>query len=1713
MPLVFEPAAKSSGDEPAFLSRSGGAEARFTSAGVSFSVFHSKDLPFSHFKIRFLGTNSNLELAGFQKVPSKSNYLIGKEQRDWRIGVENFARVRYGNVYPGIDLIFYGSGSNLEHDFVVAPGAQPKQIGFQLQETSQVRLDQSGRLHVKTSRATLTFKSPIAYQTLSDGRRNPVAASFVLSGRNVRFRIGKYDHSRQLVIDPVLVFSTYFDGSQNDQVQAITTDANGNIYLTGETSSTDFPIANAFQGTPTAGSVAFVSKLDPTGHNVIYSTYLGGSQGANGAAIAVDANGHAIVSGYSSSSDFPQAGSFVSQTGPINFQDYFLAALSADGASLVYSGLLGGTTFANATDHLAVDTLGNVYLTGQTGVANFPITPNTLVPSFSGYPFSATFIAKIAPTGALLYSTLIPGNALQDPAKVENNNFAPHGIAVDSNGNAIIAGNAGQGLPTTSGVIGQSFPGDLAEADPTYGFVLKINAAASQLIFASYVPGAQSIWAFTSDAQGKLFIAGQTNATNLQVSANAFQKTAQAGQFCVCGFGYVAELDSGATALVAATYLTGTTSQSNAGTVFTSIGLDTKENVLVAGSTASPDVPLMNPLVSSLNTQFSFTVTGGYVAQLSADFSTLRFGSFISGINGASVATASMNGDDRAVIAGSTFGAGFPTTAGAYQTTPPPSSNPFVQYPRIYVAELDLATPAPSVCFSSSSVDFGFVLVNTFASRVLNVKNCGNAPLQINSVASSVATISAAQSCGSVAPAATCSITLTFSPVDISVSGGQLTISDNAGIPQQSVSISGQGGVPQVVYPQSVSSGDLLVSTQNETSVLLVNQGTAELIVSKATATGDFSVDNRCTNPVPPIQSSFNGGFCEIGLIFNPTQPGTRTGILTIFDNVAGSPHSITVSGNGLTVYPVPSIASIPGVRIGVAQEFVSVSGSNFFPASQIYWNGAARTTHYQDEQTLYADLTAADVAQIGEASVTVSNPAPGGGTSDPYIATLYSFSPDISFVHSVWEPHSGLLYASVAGASKTYPGSVIAYDPASGSVVHSWNIGNQPNQLAVSDDGQFLYVGLDGDGKVAQLSLPSGSVIFNAGLGNDSSFGKPLVADALQVLPGAPHSWAVTLCGSGFSPCGEGVAVFDDAVERTQTASGNQLQPDALLFVGGDSTKLFGTTLQESPSTFYVFSVNASGVSQQQALQNFSGLSLGGGQLDTDGNLIYVSNGQIIDPKTLTGTFNNFPTSGFLPGMKVDAAGSRIYFAARSPAADFSLSAYDLSSKGLIGKVLLPAGNVSQPQVFRWSNNGIGIASANGIFLLRTSLTSKSAPVAPFASLSETTVSFGTQAVNTSTAAQTVSVTNIGSGDLVISGITVSGDFSQTNDCAKLAPHASCQIALVFTPTTSGARTGTLSIADNAADTPQHVAVTGTGAALPSGVSLSPASLTFASQLIGSSSGAQSIDVTNSGGQSITISGISVSESFSQTNNCSTLAVSAKCTVKVVFTPTKTGQVTGMLTINDSAAGSPHTAQLSGTGADFSITASDGSSQPTQSIKAGSTATYNLSLNPTAALGGIISLACSGAPQHATCSVSPSQLTGSGSTPQAFTVSVSTNVATAAAVYYRFKFPNRESEFALVGAGLLPLFLLILGRGGKCMTCQLSRLSSRAGLFAVVLALLLVHVGCGGGGTASSGSSVPPPPPPTGSTTATPTGTYTIIVGATQGTTARTMNLTLNVQ
>ena len=425
LPLSFEPNRGQTDPQVNYLARGQGYTVFLTPSEAVFSVpsqsalepsrrrllARHKARPQSHaglVRIQLLNANVNASTEAVNQLPGRSNYFTGNDPGKWKRDIPQFSRVRYSAVYPGVDLVYYGNQRQLEYDFVLAPGADAKKITMEISGPDKIKIDAHGNLVLQMGAAELCLKKPSSYQRVR-GQRRSVESSYVLNSPNrVEIELGSYDKHKALVIDPTLVYSTYVGGSGDDGAFGITV-RNGQAYITGFTSSINFPVHNAFRSNKDCCEDVFVSKLDIDGDRLIYSTFLGSGTGQ---AIAVDSLGHAFVTGETLSSDFPVFKAIQSINHGVS--NAFITKLNQAGNALLYSTYLGGGGFdLGAT--IAVDKEGNAYVAGDANSSDFPVK-NALQPH-NGGGIQDAFVAKLSAGGQrLVYSTFLGGERRGRPA-------------------------------------------------------------------------------------------------------------------------------------------------------------------------------------------------------------------------------------------------------------------------------------------------------------------------------------------------------------------------------------------------------------------------------------------------------------------------------------------------------------------------------------------------------------------------------------------------------------------------------------------------------------------------------------------------------------------------------------------------------------------------------------------------------------------------------------------------------------------------------------------------------------------------------------------------------------------------------------------------------------------------------------------------------------------------------------------------------------------------------------------------------------------------------------------------------------------------------------------------------------------------------------------------------------------------------------------------
>ena len=357
-------------------------------------------------KLRFVGA-SRAQGVALDRLAGFSSYLHGSDARAWRTGIPQYGRVRYSGIYPGIDLLYHGREGRLDYDLIVAPGADARRILVQYDGLEQLKLD-AGDAILITKNGSIRQQQPVAYQ-LKDGTRVPVRAAYRLAhdGR-VRIELGPYDHGRELIIDPVLDYSTYFGGSGGATLGDLKVDASGNVYIAGGAPPPFDPRAiNPFTGTQFARDV-FVMKFSPSSNTILYFTSLGGDDWEEARSLALDSTGGVVVGGYTRSSNFPTRNPIQTRQPTAFFDDGFVFRLAPDGQTLAFSTYLGGSSL-DSLWRVAVDPLGNTYACGSTGSRDFP-SQNGLPTHFSS-PLQGmlAFLTKISPSGSLIYSGLHGG--------------------------------------------------------------------------------------------------------------------------------------------------------------------------------------------------------------------------------------------------------------------------------------------------------------------------------------------------------------------------------------------------------------------------------------------------------------------------------------------------------------------------------------------------------------------------------------------------------------------------------------------------------------------------------------------------------------------------------------------------------------------------------------------------------------------------------------------------------------------------------------------------------------------------------------------------------------------------------------------------------------------------------------------------------------------------------------------------------------------------------------------------------------------------------------------------------------------------------------------------------------------------------------------------------------------------------------------------------
>jgi len=670
--VVFESNQGQTDQRVKFLSRGAGYTLFLTLTEAVLSLRQKRDQQPAVVRMKMAGANRSPEVVGDTKLPARVSYFSGRDAAGSKSNVETYARIKYREVYPGIDLVYYGKQQQLEYDFIVAPHHDPGKIRINFSGARRVALDPTGALVIHTDAGQIRQQPPIAYQQLGDVRQTVAAAYSLKNNGEVVFKIGDYDRTKTLVIDPVIDYSTYLGGNGQEEANDIAIDSKGFLYVTGWTSSVNFPVEQAIKGNLTGATDAFISMIDPSlgPNSLVSSTYWGQASGAGfseGRAITIDSQNYVYVVGITTAQNFPTTpGSLQPTYQPFSGTNGFLSKFDLSTNSLLYSTYLSGNGSDEAAD-VALDSVNNVYIGGRTTSTNFLITPSYAYQINNAGIFDA-FVMKLIPRGstyALRYSTYLGG--ISDDAASN--------IAVDTDENVYLTGTtqsadqlatpANEGFPVVGGY--QMIHGGGNDA-----FVARINTRAfgsDSLVYSTYLGGngnenaTVQLGGIAHDPTmpTQVYVTGTTNSNNFPLR---FELDGTLAWYDV----FVTKIDTSQSddaSLIFSTFLGGGGSDFG-----TDIAVDQSGRVYVAGGTESSDFPV---LCGSANTpSWDGFVTVFEWGGASMFFSTYLGGDGIDQINAIAVDSAG-----TAHVTGRTLSSDFPFLNG-FQPLPAGSGDAFV---------------------------------------------------------------------------------------------------------------------------------------------------------------------------------------------------------------------------------------------------------------------------------------------------------------------------------------------------------------------------------------------------------------------------------------------------------------------------------------------------------------------------------------------------------------------------------------------------------------------------------------------------------------------------------------------------------------------------------------------------------------------------------------------------------------------------------------------------------------------------------------------------------------------------------------------------------------------------------------------------------------------------------------------------------------------------
>jgi hypothetical protein len=926
--------------------------------------------PATTLRFNLVGASKHSLVTGEDPQLGTVNYFIGNDPQKWHTNIATYGKVRTKDVYPGIDLVYYGNNRQFEYDFEISPGANPNNIQFEVLGARGIHIDDDRSLVLETPSGELRFENPIVYQR-SNQQRTIVDGHYVLRDRNhIAFQISHYDPSKPLVIDPVLTYSTYLGGSLDEQPAGIAVDNAGSVYVAGSTDSVDFPLTT-LGSLPGGSSHIFVAKLDATGSNLVYADYIGGSGSDFGYALALDASNNVAITGNTDSTDFPTTTNAFQGTYP-GGSNAVLTKISASGSSLLYSSYLGG----NGTDipsGVAIDAAGEMIVGGSTSSTNFPIAnayQATAAPNQGGMYGNYGFLSKFNSDGsALLYSTYLGGSANValdcggTPCWSSPSNSVA-GMAVDKDGNAYVAGTTNTyDFPVSNGAYLST---NSTPENGSVGFVSKFGNSGS-LQYSTYFYDPQgivtAITAIAVDGAGSAYVTGIAlgNGTFPITSTGICDPVASGSE---CNFAFVTKFDATGSTLLYSTFL-----GPNNNATPRALLLDGNNDAYVMASTQSSVFSIVNGVEGFTNGNDVL------LAEIDPAAGTQLFATFLGGNGDDEPAGMAIDASNNLYVLGSTTSSDFPVTQTAYQSALAGASDTFIL--KIGPASKPAVTMTPH--FLQYAVQ---TAGSTSQAQTVVLRNMGSSPLAIASV-STGSDFAETNDCGStVAAASSCTFSVTFTPTLSGVRTGSLVIHDDAAGSPHSITLSGTGsGTPGAsVAPASLTFSSLPLGTSSAPQTVTVSStGNLPLSVGTLQATGDFAQTNNCPSTLSP------GSACTVAVTFTPTASGSRSGTLTVTSSAQNSPQTIGLTGTG-SDFSLRSAPTSNTLKAGATATYtISIAnvGGAFTDAVKLSCGGAPTnaTCSLSSSSVTPGSSTTATMTVSTTASVAQALPASRRGT------------------------------------------------------------------------------------------------------------------------------------------------------------------------------------------------------------------------------------------------------------------------------------------------------------------------------------------------------------------------------------------------------------------------------------------------------------------------------------------------------------------------------------------------------------------------------------------------------------------------------------------------------------------------------------------------------------------------------------------------------------